>query len=291
MKKILITGVNSYIGTSFQGWVSQYPDMYSVDFINIRDDQWKENSFSGYDVIFHTAAIVHVKENDTDKYFKVNRDLTVKLAKKAKEEGVRQFIFMSTMGVYGKESGYITEETTPTPKTFYAKSKYEAEKLLFEMNSKNFCIATLRPPIVYGRGCPGNYSRLANMAIKLPLFPDIDNKRSMIYIDNLTEFIRLLIDFKGRGVFFPQNKEFVNTTELVKLIAAYHGKKIKTSNVINWAVSMGLKQSGTFKKVFGSFIYEQQMPGSQGVFMNGNILDYEVVSFKESIKRTEYYIM
>lgn len=287
MKKILITGVNSYIGTSFEQWVSQYPDKYSIDFISIRDDHWKGKSFSGYDVIFHTAAIVHVKENDKEQYFKVNRDLTIELAKKAKIEGVNQFIFLSTMGVYGTETGYITKDTMPIPKTLYAKSKYEAEQLLWEINSSNFNIAILRPPIVYGRGCPGNYVRLAKLALTFPLFPDIDNKRSMIYIDNLSEFIRIIIDNRENGVYFPQNKDYVNTTDLVRLISKAQGKELKTTKIFNGAVSIGLKLSGTLRKVFGSFVYDIGISGSSSAKINTKKIDYEVVSFEESIIRTE----
>lgn len=287
MKKILITGVNSYIGTSFKKWVSQYPDKYSVDFISIRDDHWMEKSFSGYDVIFHTAAIVHVKENDTEKYFKVNRDLTVELAKKAKKEGVKQFIFLSTMGVYGTETGYITIDTKPIPKTPYTQSKYDAEQLLLEMSSSDFNVAILRPPIVYGRGCPGNYVRLAKLAIMVPIFPDIENERSMIYIDNLSEFIRIIFDNNQGGIYFPQNKDYVNTTDLVRLIAKAHGKEIKTTRVFNWAVAIGLKLSGPLRKVFGSFVYDKGISSDSESNINTKKIDYEVVSFEESIIRTE----
>ncbi|MBB6447586.1 NAD-dependent epimerase/dehydratase family protein [Bacillus benzoevorans] len=287
MKKILITGINSYIGTSFQKWVSQYPDKYSVDAISVRDDRWRERSFIDYDVIFHTAAIVHVKENDTDKYYKVNRDLTGELAKKAKKEGVKQFIFLSTMGVYGTETGYITTDTIPAPKTPYAQSKYEAEQLLLEINSTDFHVAILRPPIVYGKGCPGNYSRLANMAIKLPIFPEIENKRSMIYIDNLSEFIRLLIENRIGGILFPQNNDYVNTSELVRLIAKVQGKEIKTTKVFNWAIAIGLKLSGTLRKVFGTFVYDIGILECSGTKINMEKINYEVVSFEESIIRTE----
>lgn len=284
MKKILVTGVNSYIGKSFQKWVSQYPDKYSVDAISVRDDRWKESSFIGYDVIFHTAAIVHVKENETDKYFKVNRDLTVELAMKAKKEGVKQFIFLSSMGVYGTETGYITKDTKPVPKTPYAQSKYEAEQLLLEISSGDFNVAILRPPIVYGRGCPGNYVRLAKLAIMLPIFPDIENERSMIYIDNLSEFIRLLIDNRGEGLFFPQNNDYVNTSKLVRIIAKVQGKEIKTLKMFNWAVTFGLKFSGNSRKMFGSFVYDK---GMSGIFLNGKKIEYEMVTFYESVKKTE----
>lgn len=287
MKKILVTGPNSYIGSSFKEWVSHYPDKYLVDTISLRDDCWKEYSFKDYDVIFHTAAIVHIKENNTDQYFKVNRDITIELAKKCKDEGVKQFIFLSTMGVYGTETGYISRDTIPVPKTPYAKSKYEAEQLLNELGNNDFNVATLRPPIVYGRNCPGNYSKLANMALKVPVFPKIDNERSMIYIDNLSEFIRIIIDYGLGGLYFPQNKEYVNTSELVKIIAEAHGKDIKVTRSLNWAVSIGLKQSELFRKVFGSFVYDKEMAGSLKIPMNGESIDFENISFDETILRTE----
>lgn len=287
MKKILITGANSYIGTSFGKWVSKWPDKYKVDSIGVKTDEWKEKSFEGYDAVFHVAAIVHVKENDVDKYFEVNRDLALDIAKKAKQEGVKQFIFLSTMGVYGTETGNITIETKPRPKTSYAKSKYEAEKLLNELNDDSFKVAVLRPPIVYGKDCRGNYPRLASIALKLPIFPDIKNERSMIYIDNLSEFIRLIIDNEVYGLYFPQNKDYVNTTELVATIAKAHGKALKATSLFNFGVNLGLNLSETFRKVFGTFVYGKEMPGGPGTLISGKRFDYETCSFCESISHTE----
>lgn len=281
MKKILITGEGSYIGTSFENWVSQWPEKYQVDIIDMRGNDWRDKLFSTYDVIYHIAAIVHVKENDTEKYFSVNRDLTVEVANKAKAEGVKQFIFLSTMGVYGKETGFIDENTKPNPKTPYAQSKLEAESLLSALNDASFKVVTLRPPIVYGKGCRGNYPRLAGIALKLPVFPKIKNERSMIFIDNLSEFVRLTIDKELSGLLFPQNKAYVNTTELVQLIAKAHGKELKATGLFNLFVSLGIKMSETFGKVFGSFTYDKQMPGGPEKF------NYETCSFEESIERTE----
>lgn len=288
MKKILITGANSYIGTSLERWLAKYPDKYSVDTVDMKSNSWKEKDFSKYDVVFHVAAIVHVKENDIEKYFKVNRDLTIEVAEKAKREGIKQFIFLSTMGVYGTETGYITKDTIPKPKTPYAKSKYEAEQLLLKLNTDNFKIAILRPPIVYGRGCKGNYPRLAKLALKVPFFPDIENKRSMIYIDNLCEFVRLLIDDCSSGLYFPQNKKYVNTTELVGLIREAHGKRTNVTKVFNWGIAIGLIFSETFRKVFGSFVYDKGMPYGPDYLVNGKSVDYETVPFEESVKYTEY---
>jgi UDP-glucose 4-epimerase len=287
MKKILVTGANSYIGASFERWVSKKSEEYSVDKISVRDDRWKEYSFKEYDAVYHTAAIVHVKENDEDKYYKVNRDLTIDIAKKAKEEGVKQFIFLSTMGVYGTETGYITHETLPAPKAPYAKSKYEAEQLLLEIKSDDFKVAILRPPLVYGEGCPGNYTRLSTLALRLPFFPDINNKRSMIFIDNLSEFVRLIMDQSKSGIFFPQNKEYVSTTELMKNIAKVHEKNLKATKLFNFGFFLVFNLSATFRKVFGSFVYDKQLLGGPESEVYGENFDYTTCSFYESIKMTE----
>lgn len=281
MKRILITGSGSYIGTSFEKWVSQWPDQYEVETIDMRNKGWKTKSFNSYDVVYHIAAIVHVKENNTDQYFKVNRDLAVEVANKAKEEGVKQFIFLSTMGVYGMETGYIDINIKPKPKTPYAKSKLEAEELLKKLADDKFKVATLRPPIVYGKDCRGNYPRLAGVALKVPMFPRVKNERSMIFIDNLSEFVKLVIDHEVGGLLFPQNKEYVNTTELVKVIAKTHGKVLRSTGLFNPVVYLCVKLSETFGKVFGSFVYDRAMTGGPGEF------DYETCSFEESIQKTE----
>ncbi|MGB4351276.1 MAG: NAD-dependent epimerase/dehydratase family protein, partial [Tissierellaceae bacterium] len=218
MKSILITGKNSYIGSRFEEWLAKYPDKYKVDAISLRDESWKEKDFSEYDVIYHVAGIAHRKETKENRelYYAVNRDLAYEVAKKSKQDGIKQFIFLSTMSVYGLESGVIDEYTPLKPKSNYGKSKLQAEELIKPLEDDSFKIAILRPPMVYGKGCKGNYPRLAKLAKITPIFPDIDNKRSMIYIDNLSEFVRLLIDDYSSGLFLPQNSEYVKTSEMVR---------------------------------------------------------------------------
>ncbi len=281
MKRILITGANSYIGTSFCKWVGNWPEKYKVETIDMKDNKWRDTSFSSYDVVYHIAAIVHVKESDKDKYFKINRDLAVEVANKAKIESVKQFIFLSTMGIYGIETGFIDENTKPKPKTPYAESKLQAEILLNQLADDCFKVSVLRPPIVYGKDCRGNYPRLANMALKSPIFPKVKNERSMIYIDNLSEFVRLVIDYELVGTFFPQNREYINTTQLVKFIAKSHDKELQLTGIFNPLINLGIKLSETFGKVFGSLVYDRKIPGGPIEF------DYETCSFEESIKRTE----
>lgn len=279
MKKILITGKNSYIGTSLENWLMREPDKYRVDKIDMKDGSWKGKDFSQYDVVFHVAGIAHIKETsyNQDIYYKVNRDLAYETAQKAKQDGVRQFIFLSSMSVYGIENGVIDNDTPIKPISAYGKSKIEAEELINKIQDNSFTVATLRPPMVYGKGCKGNYPRLASLAIKTPFFPKVDNKRSMIYIDNLSEFVKQIIDSGNGGLFFPQNNEYVNTSEMVRLIAEIHGKKIMMTKLFNPLLT--ILNVSTVTKVFGDLVYEMSM--SEYGF------DYRVYGFIESIKNTE----
>src|SRR5699024_3871046 len=107
MKRILITGVNSYVGNSFEEWVSDLRKSYSVTKISLRDGTWKELDLWEFDVVLHVAGIAHVSRDTKmeEAYYRVNRDLTVEVAEKAKIDGVKQFIFMSSIIVYGDAPG------------------------------------------------------------------------------------------------------------------------------------------------------------------------------------------
>lgn len=279
MKKILITGKNSYVGNSFEKWLENYPGEYEVDKISLRDRSWKDEDFSSYDVVLHAAGIAHRKETDQnrDLYYEVNRDLTYEVAKKAKDEGASQFIFLSSMSVYGIETGVISRNTIPQPKSNYGKSKLEAEELIKPLNDDTFKVVILRPPMIYGKGCKGNYVRLSKLAVKSPLFPDIDNKRSMIFINNLSELIRLLIDDSKAGLFFPQNNDYVRTSNMVKEIAKANGKNIKLTSIFNPVIK--LMDTTLINKVFGDLVYEQSISRYEK--------DYIIEGFRESIYLTE----
>ena len=257
MKNILITGANSYVGTSFEKWLSQWPDRYHVDTIDMIDGTWREKSFKGYDAVFHVAGIAHRKETkeNVHLYYEVNRDMAIETAKKAKADGVHHFIFMSSMSVYGMETGVITKDTVPMPKTHYGKSKLDAEKGILKFSDESFRIAILRPPMIYGNGCKGNYQKLAKLAKITPVFPDIENKRSMIYIDNLSEFVRSVIDSQICGVLLPQNKEYICTRELVAEIAKQHNRYIYMSALLSSAVYCLMGCLPTINKVFGTLYY------------------------------------
>ncbi len=277
MKKILITGKNSYIGKELKFWLDKFPKLYKVNFISVRDIEWKNYDFSEYDVLVHLAGIVHNKQlkKKQDIYNNINRDLTFSLAQKAKTQGIKQFIFMSTMNVYGVREGIITGKTIPKPKSHYGRSKLEAEKKIKCLETPDFKVAIIRPPMVYGKKCPGNYKFLSKLAICIPIFPDISNQRSMIFIDNLSEAIRQVIETKARGIFFPQNLDYVTTTEMVKSISKLHGKKVKLTKFLNPLVH--LLDKSQLGKAFGSLIYDKKLPRPK----------QEYITFEESMVRTE----
>jgi UDP-glucose 4-epimerase len=284
MKNVLITGKNSYIGTSLEKWLIRESDKYKVDTVDMRDVLWKNKDFSKYDVVFHVAGIAHVSSDPKmeDLYYKVNRDLTIETARKAKVEGVRQFIFMSSIIVYGDSSNckrVIDKNTVPAPSNYYGNSKLQAEEGIKYLESENFKIVVLRPPMIYGKGSKGNYSRLSNIAKKIPVFPDIDNERSMLHIDNLCEFIKVVIDFEESGLYFPQNTEFVKTSELVKTIRRVHGKKVWMTRCMNWFIRL-VFGIGNVSKVFGNLVYDKSMSDYDNA-------DYRIRTFIESVELTE----
>lgn len=259
MKKILIAGANSYIGMSFENYIKKnYPDDYEVDTVDMIDGTWRDKDFSGYDAVFHVAGIAHQKETKENApiYYKVNRDLAIETAQKAKNEGVSHFVFLSSMSVYGMETGIITKETVPNPKTNYGISKWQAEQGLSSLTSDDFKVAVIRPPMVYGEGCKGNYQFLTKVVKKSPIFPRVNNQRSMIHIDNLVSFVKMIIDEQVEGVYCPQNREYVKTVEMAASIAKKLNKKIYFTYLGGFAVIVFRPFMGILKKAFGSLIYK-----------------------------------
>lgn len=286
MKRILITGANSYIGTSVEKYLSQWPDQYQVDTIDMVDGSWRKKSFVDYDSVFHVAGIAHqdsgkITEERKQLYYKVNTDLTVDTAKKAKADGVKQFIFMSSIIVYGLsaklgETKIITPETVPTPAGAYGDSKLLAENGIRPLHDESFHVCILRPPMIYGPGCKGNYPVLSKAAKKLLFFPKVHNQRSMLFIGNLCAYIRNVIDRNLSGVHFPQNAEYVCTSDMVKLIATTNGENIRLTRFFNPFLKLFSGTVGVIDKVFGSMVYEQS---------DSPIID--MIGLAESIALTE----
>lgn len=289
MKKILITGAGSFIGTSFENYIAQWPDKYQVDTVDMIDGTWREKSFAGYDSVYHVAGIAHsdvgnVSEERKAFYHKINTELTIETAKKAKNDGVKQFIFMSSAIVYGDSAAIgqkkrISKDTPVSPANFYGDSKVKAEAGILPLNDDGFKVCVLRPPMIYGPGSKGNYPVLAKFAQKLPIFPYVENERSMLYVENLMEFVRLMVENEESGIFWPQNEKHVMTCEMVKAIAAAHGKKIVVIPGFGWALKLMSYVTGLVNKAFGNLSYDQEISKYKE--------SYQVCSFEESIKRTE----
>ena len=283
MKKVLITGANSYIGTSFEKYVKEKGVDFKIDTLDLLNPKWENYDFSGYDSVFHVAGIAHFSKDESKKelYYKVNTDLTDNVANIAKQAGVGQFIFMSSIIVYGDSTSgkrIITKQTKPNPTDFYGDSKLQAEQKLSKLSDNTFKVVIIRPPMIYGKGSKGNYPKLSKLAKKTPIFPNISNSRSMLYIENLCEFVKQVVDLELNGLFFPQNSEYVNTSELVKLIAGVNGKSIYFTNLFNPVINL-LFHFDTVKKVFGNLVYEKEMSIYE--------FNYQLVDFKDSICITE----
>ena len=289
MKTVLVTGVNSYIGNKFRDYMKQFEADYLIDGISVRGDKWKKLDFSKYDCIFDVAGIAHadtghVTEEIKQRYYAVNTDLTIALAEKAKAEGVHQFIFMSSAIIYGDSAPIgkekiITQDTLPSPSDFYGDSKLQAEKGISQLDDSSFHVVILRPPMIYGKDSKGNYPVLSRMAQTLPAFPKINNCRSMLYVGNLVEFVRLMIQNEESGIFFPQNAEYSNTSELVRMIAEAHGRKILLVDGTVWALKLLSGMTGLVNKAFGSLAYDRELSRYKE--------NYCRYSLEESIRLTE----
>lgn len=292
MKRILITGANSYVGTSFEKWMKQF-DNYQIDTLDMLDANWREKDFSPYDVVFHVAGLAHaditsVSKEIQDKYYHVNCDLAIETAQKAKRDGVKQFIFMSSMSIYGDSARVgkikaISKTTEAVPSNFYGDSKLKAEKGILELRSETFQVVIIRPPMVYGYGSKGNFPTLEKLAATMPIFPTVRNQRSMIFVYNLCEFVHLCVERKCDGIYYPQNEEYVCTADMVRQIAGESQKKIWLTGLFNWGIyllSVVPGKVGKYtNKAFGSLIYEFDL-SSKDI----DIKEYQTVDFAQSIR-------
>ncbi len=281
MKQVLITGTGSFVGTSVERYLHSKGD-YVIDSVDTMNDAWKQVDYTKYDVVFHVAGIAHVdpKPEMAPLYYKVNRDLAIEVAEWAKDHGVKQFIYMSSKIVYHASKSIkgdvVTRSTEPNPNDFYGDSKLQAEKGLNELVCDSFKVAIIRPPMIYGPTGKGNFQRLAWLATKTPVFPAWHNKRSMLAIDNLAEFVKQLIDREMDGTFYPQNKELVDTVECIRYFAKQNGKKMWITRLLNPFVWLGSFILPPIPKMFSDSYYDPEM--SEYDF------DYNVVSFEESLK-------
>ena len=282
MTRVLITGAGSYVGESVIKYSQSGKFNISFDSVDTINEAWKQTDFSKYDVVFHVAGIAHVNADPKMEslYYKVNCDLTIEIAKVAKAAGVKQFIFMSSQIVFHEskslKSEMLTVNSKENPNGFYGNSKLQAEIGLKELEIPSFKVCILRPPMIYGVGAKGNFPRLARLATKTPIFPAWHNKRSMLYIDNLAEFILQAINRGLSGIFYPQNRELSDTVEIIRFFANHANHKVWISSLFNPFVWVGSFILQPINKMFATYYYDPEMSVMD--------FDYQLVSLEDSLK-------
>lgn len=268
MRRVLITGAHSYIGTSLRRYLDRSPDAYRTDAVSMRDGSWRALDFSPYDAVVHTVGLAHVAETreNAPLYREIDCDLAVAAAEKAKSDGVGQFVFLSSMSVYGLDEGVIGPDTVPRPKSAYGRAKLEAEELLRDLETEEFRVAIVRPPMVYGEGCKGNYQALVRLAGILPVCPDYRNRRSMISIEQLCAHIRRTIDERAGGISRPRDAEDVCTCQMIRQIAEERGRRLPMIKALNFVPALLKRTTVRGRKAFGDLVYrDESQCGHAGV--------------------------
>lgn len=259
MKRILIAGQDSYIGVRLDAWLDK--NRYRCDTLDMRGEGWRSCDFSVYDSVVLVAGIAHCKKIDADPkiYEQVNHLLAAEVGEKAKRESVGQLVFFSSMSVYGVHAGRIHADTPANPNTTYGRSKLNAETVLAALADDTFHVAILRPPMIYGPGCKGNYPRFSRLVQTLHVLPAVKNERSMLYINTLCAFMDSLLQSGGGGLYFPQNRAYVSTDDLAFAIAkAYHFHLFRPRGFA-WLLRLIGKRDGTIAKMFGTLTYDLSM--------------------------------
>jgi nucleoside-diphosphate-sugar epimerase len=252
---IAITGSSGFVGTNF----IKNSKEFTIAEIDLLTQKVDEIDFFGNDAVLHLAALVHqMKAAPEEHYFKINRDLAYEVAKKAKAQGVKQFVFMSTAKVFGESTTGLPawdENSECHPIDPYGKSKYEAEKLILGLQDEFFKVALVRSPLVYGVGVKANMYNLVKLVDRMPLLPlgGVNNRRSMVYVGNLVALLKHIIERQALGVFIAGDAEPLSTTQLTQLIAKASNKKIfllKIPSFLLW-IAKKIKPS-IVDRLFGS---------------------------------------
>jgi len=276
--KVLVTGANGYIGSTF---IDNYKNKYNFQKFSLLNEKIEDINFLDINTVLHCAALVHQKiEHPYKKYDGINVIYPVKLAKLAKSNGVKQFIFISTIAVYGEDLEKLDVNTNYNPITPYGKSKLEAEKQLLELNDENFIVSIIRPPMVYGKNAPGNIDSLVNLVKKIPIIPlgKIENKRSFIYIENLCYLIDEIIKQKQSGIFLASDDESISTSKLIELISMSLDKKVYLIKIPFFESFLKLFKPSFHKRLYGSLEVDNSITKERLNMSNP-------ISVEEGIKR------
>ncbi|MEW6551050.1 MAG: NAD-dependent epimerase/dehydratase family protein [Campylobacterota bacterium] len=251
--KIIITGASGFVGSYF---INKYNKKYDIKTFSFLKDDINTLDCSGVDVVFHLSALVHQMGGaSVDEYERVNVTQTLKLAKKAKESGVKHFVFMSTVKVYGEETNSVyTEHSECHPEDEYGKSKLIAEIELQKLENDDFRVSIVRTPIVYGYGVKANIKSLVKLVNKIPILPfgGIENRRSIVYIGNLCHLVDEVIQQNQSGIFLASDDKPLSTSKLIELIAENLEKKIYLIKIPFFETLLKLLKPSFHKRLYGS---------------------------------------
>lgn len=283
--KIVLTGASGFVGSHI---LEEWED-WEILPISLRNRSINSEELSGVEAVVHCAALAHQTTKIEDReYFRVNKDLTIDLARKAKENGVKHFVFISTTKVYGEgQADVVIDENTPcTPEDPYGESKYEAENMLKEMVDDNFKVCIIRPPLMYGKRVKGNLDKIMKLCdSNLPLpFDNIENDRAMVYVRNLTAFVKHCLSNSIEGVFLINSTTTISTTLLVNEIKKNLRRRPILVSMPNFLRKLLSEiKPNLYKRLFGSF----KINAENSLQIAGFMLPY---TFEQGISEmVEYY--
>lgn len=271
--KIVIIGADSFIAGKF---IELYKEIYfikgvsrkrtklieelvTLDFFSIPNDFFKE-----IDVVINFAAIVHRPDvKDEEIYDNINYKLAIHIASKAFNSGVKHFIQMSSVAVYGNITS-IHIDSPFSPQTEYGRSKLKADLELIKMNSESFNVTIIRPPMVYGgSNAPGNMIRLIKLVNKnIPLpFKGINNQRVFINVNNLIQYLNIITNKQLSGIFLIADQQSVSTEDLIKIISRLMSKNCNFFRLPKFVLKLiHFFNPILFDKLFGSLVIQTNFP-------------------------------
>ena len=265
MKTLAVTGATGFVGNRL---MQINEGRYRLLPLSLRDKKPALLDLQGVDTIVHLAGKAHqMQPIDDSIYFAVNYELTKQLADRAIEQGVKQFIYVSSTKVYGDDITEIVNEKSPChPTDAYGASKLKAEQYLLSLASPAFTVAVVRPPLVYGPGVKGNMIRLLQLAAKhIPLpFGNTRNARSMVFIDNLVELFNAITDQQAAGVFAGGDQHPLATDELIRLMRKSLGNNSSLVSIPFFVRSIIKKyKPALYIRLFGSFVVDNSATNAQ----------------------------
>jgi UDP-glucose 4-epimerase len=276
-KKILIIGKSGFIGSSLAKWLKDKG--YEVSSVSGRKKEWKSLDMKGIDTVVYAAGLAHTREKKKSEALFLNANVihAQQSAFEAKQAGVHQYIYISSMNVYGSTGKRIGINTPLAPDRLYGRSKRQGELEILKLADETFKAVIIRPPVVSGAGCKGNIHFLVKASRYIKFFPNYPNQRSIIDIINLCEFISCVIDENADGIYHPQNKEDLSTYDLLSLMVRGTGRQIYAINFFNPIIAWMVPRISIVRKIFGDDCYERDLS-------DNNSFSYWIRSAEESVR-------